>query len=84
MQRRLFVKNSALASGMLAVSPLLGNCNVTLERYIQSDRSDTCFQIDYRNGICLRKNVGIKNFSHSWGGNHGGGVGYILIEGPTF
>jgi hypothetical protein len=27
MQRRLFVKNSALASGMLAVSPFLGNCN---------------------------------------------------------
>jgi len=27
MQRRLFVKNSALASGLLAVSPFLGNCN---------------------------------------------------------
>ena len=31
MQRRLFVRNSALASGMLAISPLLGNCNASID-----------------------------------------------------
>ena len=64
--------------------PYWGATTVTLERFIQSDKIDTCFMFSLINGGCLRKNVGITSFDYFSGGNHSGSVRYTLIEGPTF
>jgi hypothetical protein len=64
--------------------PYWGGTTVTFERFIQSDKIDTCFMFSLINGGCLRKNVGITSFGYFLGGNHGSSVGYSLIEGPTF
>jgi hypothetical protein len=62
-----------------------GSTSVTLERFIQSDKIDTCFTFDTSpNWGCLRKNVGITKFSYGYYGNHQIGVGYTLIEGPYY
>ena len=58
---------------------------VTLERFIQSDRNDTCFTSNPYEQVCLRKNVGITSlFVLPMHGNHQAGSGYTLIEGPTY
>jgi len=58
---------------------------VTLERFIQSDRNDTCFRSSPYEQVCLRKNVGITSlFSLPMHGNHQKGSGYTLIEGPYY
>lgn len=59
--------------------PYWGASKVTFERFIQSGKNDTCL-----NHGCLRKNVGITTMGYSVNGNHSGGVGYTLIEGPTY
>jgi hypothetical protein len=65
------------------VDLILDNHKATLERFIQSDRNDTCFR-EFRNGVCLRKNVGITSIFFNSFGNHSESEGYYLIEGPTY
>jgi len=56
---------------------------VIFERFIRSDKIDTCFILDILiNRGCLRKNVGITSISYSTIGNHSSGADYNLIEGP--
>jgi len=58
---------------------------VILERFIQSDKNDTCFRSSPYEQVCLRKNVGITRlFVLPMHGNHQAGSGYTLIEGPTY
>jgi hypothetical protein len=64
--------------------PYWGACNVTFERFIQSDRIDTCFMFSPIKYGCLRKNVGIIKFSYDVWANHQSGVEYTLIEGPYY
>jgi hypothetical protein len=60
-----------------------GESKVTFERFIRSDETETCFRLDSpRNRGCLRKDVGITNFTYSSCGNHCSSVSYSLIEGP--
>jgi hypothetical protein len=54
----------------------------TVERYLASSKTDTCFVFHYINGICLTKNVGIKSLSFSFNGNHKSSTSYTLIKGP--
>ena len=65
--------------------PYWGDSKVTFERFIQSDRIDTCFILTrIINRGCLRKNIGITNLNYSVIGNHNGSVSYSLIDGPTY
>jgi hypothetical protein len=65
--------------------PYWGASKVTFERFIQSDKMDTCFTFDRLiNSGCLRKNIGISNFNDCNCGNHSYYVSYSLIEGPTY
>ena len=77
-----------LNDGTVAVTfpmPYWGGSKVTFERFIQSDKTDTCFTLNpVINRGCLRKNVGITNLSYSSCGNHCSSVCYSLIEGPSF
>jgi hypothetical protein len=60
-----------------------GKCKVTFERFIRSDENETCFRLDSPiNRVCLRKDVGVTNFTYSSCGNHCSSVRYSLIEGP--
>lgn len=60
-----------------------GKSKVTFERFIRSDKIDTCFTFySSINQGCLRKNVGITNFSYSSCGNHCSRLRFSLIEGP--
>jgi len=65
--------------------PYWNHDNLTFERFIQSERTDTCFTF-YRpfNRGCLRKNVGITSLDYTTGGNNVSRVQWVLIEGPTY
>jgi hypothetical protein len=52
------------------------------DRFIQSDKTDTCFYLSWFNGGCLRKNVGLISLSSLACGNHCYSSKYTLIEGP--
>ena len=56
--------------------------NVTFERFITSDKIDTCFQLKTYSSGCLRKNTGITNLDYVFSGIHYSSVSYTLIEGP--
>lgn len=73
-----------LNNGKVAFSWPYGK--VTFERFIQSDKIDTCYILErIPNRGCLRKNVGITSISYfTMLGNHQAGSGYSLIEGPTY
>lgn len=58
-----------------------GAASSTFERYIQSEKLDTCLFVDYVYP-CLRKDVGITNFIHYSCGNHCSILEYSLINGP--
>ena len=61
--------------------PYWGKSKVTFERFIRSDKVDTCFTLSsIMNRGCLRKNVGITNLSFGSCGNHCSAVSYSLIE----
>jgi hypothetical protein len=66
--------------------PYWGYGEVPLERFIQSDKIDTCFLFfgGTLNHGCLRKNVGITNLFYHGCGNHCSTVSYTLIEGPYY
>lgn len=64
--------------------PYFGASRVTYERFIQSDKIDTCFLLTLYSHGCLRKNVGITDLDYTVSGNHYGSVSYSLIEGPTY
>jgi hypothetical protein len=58
---------------------------VNFERFIQSDKIDTCFIFNsIINSGCLRKNVGLTNFNYCFCGNHSAVYSYTLIEGPYY
>jgi len=76
------VLNSSQVAFNFALS-YWGKCKVTFERFIRSDETETCFRLDSPiNRGCLRKDVGISNFTYSSCGNHCSSVRYSLIEGP--
>ena len=58
-----------------------GAASSTFERYIQSEKVDTCLFVDYVYP-CLKKDVGITNFTHYSCGNHCSILEYSLIKGP--
>jgi len=61
--------------------PYWGKSKVTFERFIRSDKVDTCFTMNsIINRGCLRKNAGITYFYYHSGGNHSSLVEYTLIE----
>lgn len=63
--------------------PYWSDSKVTFDRFIRSDKIDTCFTLNtLRNHVCLRKNVGITYLSYFLCGNHCSSVDYTLIEGP--
>jgi hypothetical protein len=64
--------------------PYFGAGKVTFERFIQSEKTDTCFLLTLYSQGCLRKNVGIKDLDYTVSGNHHGSVSYSLIEGPSY
>jgi hypothetical protein len=57
--------------------------NVTFERFIPSDKIDTCFILKIYNWGCLRKNIGITDLDYVLSGIHYSSVSYFLIEGPS-
>ena len=58
-----------------------GNSTVTFERFIRSDKIDTCFMLNSLiNRGCLRKNVGITYLYYHSGGNHSSLIEYNLVE----
>ena len=60
-----------------------GKSKVTFERFIRSDKIDTCFILNILiNRGCLRKNVGITSLNYNTIGNHSSSISYNLIEGP--
>jgi len=60
-----------------------GKSKVTFERFIRSDKTETCFRLDSPiNRGCLRKNVGISYFHYNSSGNHSRNVEFSLVEGP--
>ena len=61
--------------------PYGGNSKVTFERFIPSDKIDTCFQLKTFSSGCLRKNTGITNLDYFFSGIHYSSVSYTLIEG---
>jgi hypothetical protein len=71
-----------LNDGKVAFS---GNGQITLDRFIQSSKDDTCFTSSPYKQACLRKNIGITGlFFILMHGNHQRSCGYSLIEGPTY
>ena len=61
--------------------PYWKDSNVTFERFIRSDKVDTCFTLNkIIDRGCLRKNVGITNLNFYSGGNHSSHVEYTLFE----
>ena len=54
----------------------------TVDRYLVSSKTDTCFNYFPMNGICLSKNIGIKSISYWVGGNNGKSASYRWIKGP--
>ena len=63
--------------------PYWKDSNVTFERFIRSDKVDTCFILNILiNRGCLRKNVGITSLNYNTIGNHSSSISYNLIEGP--
>lgn len=65
--------------------PYWGDSRVIFERFIQSDKIDTCFTLNIPvNRGCLRKNIGITNLGYYECGNHCSSVIYSLIEGPYY
>jgi len=63
--------------------PYWGDTKVTLERFIRSDKVDTCFILNILiNRGCLRKDVGITSLYYNTIGNHSSSISYNLIEGP--
>lgn len=63
--------------------PYWGDNKVIFDRFIRSDKIDTCFTLNaLRNYLCLKKNVGITYLSYFMCGNHCSSVNYTLIEGP--
>jgi len=65
--------------------PYWGDTKVTLERFIRSDKVDTCLMLNsIINRGCLRKNVGITDLNFRSCGNHCSMVNYTLIEGPYY
>ena len=58
-----------------------GAASLTFERYIQSEKVDTCLFADYVYP-CLRKDVGITKLFHYSCGNHCSVLEYSLINGP--
>jgi len=61
--------------------PYWGKSKVTFERFIRSDKVDTCFTLNKLiNRGCLRKDVGITSLNYYSGGNHGSLVEYTLVE----
>jgi len=63
--------------------PYFGDNKVTFERFIQSDKIDTCLRLNSGiNSGCLRKNIGITSFNFHLIGNHQSHVSYTLIAGP--
>lgn len=61
--------------------PYWGKSKVTLNRFMRSDKIDTCFMLNSLiNRGCLRKNVGITNLNFYSGGNHSSHVEYTLVE----
>jgi hypothetical protein len=64
--------------------PYWGSTKKTFERFIESDKNDTCFYLSNGGRGCLRKNVGITYFTFGIIANHCSTVSYSLIEGPTY
>ena len=63
--------------------PYWKDSNVTFERFIRSDKVDTCFILNILiNRGCLRKDVGITSLYYNTIGNHSSSISYNLIEGP--
>jgi len=61
--------------------PYWGKISEKLERFIRSDKVDTCFTLNkIIDRGCLRKNVGITNLNFYSGGNHSSHVEYTLFE----
>ena len=65
--------------------PYWGGSKVIFERFIHSDKIDTCLIM---NSIidrgCLRKNVGITDFFYHSCGNHCSSISYSFIKGPFY
>ena len=58
--------------------PYWGETKVTFERFIRSDKVDTCFTLNsIINRGCLRKNVGITYLFYHSGGNHSSLIEYL-------
>lgn len=64
------------------IVPYWGNTSLTFNRFIQTDKVDTCLTIELINQVCLKRNVGITSFGAGTHGNHSGSVCYSLIKGP--
>ncbi len=64
--------------------PYWGNKSLTFNRYIQSDKVDTCMTLQLINQVCLKREVGITSFGAGSHGNHSGSVCYSLIKGPYY
>jgi len=74
------VMNAAQVAFNFSV-PYWGKTKVTFERFIRSDKIDTCFMLNSLiNRGCLRKNVGITNLNFYSGGNHSSLIEYTLVE----
>lgn len=54
----------------------------TVERYLKSSQTDTCFTKNYIDRICLSKNIGIKSLLHHVSANHGVSTSYTWVKGP--
>lgn len=59
-----------------------GSGSMTVERYMESSKIDTCFIKNYISEICLSKIIGIKSLSHRVGANHSTLTSYSLVKGP--
>jgi hypothetical protein len=79
-----FVEQNDLRVAFHFSVPYWGDSKVTIQRFIYSDKIDTCFSLSLINGVCLRKNVGITCLSYAECGNHCSSVCYSLIEGPYY
>jgi hypothetical protein len=79
------LKDGKIAFDFLLRYQSFWSTRVTLERFIQSDKIDTCFTFDINpNWACLRKNVGITSFSNCECGIRESSIRYSLIEGPYY
>jgi hypothetical protein len=53
-----------------------------INRFLRTDKTDTCYYWSFHNGFCLRKNVGFTSLSSFACGNHCYTSKYTLIQGP--